>query len=74
MNYGKTLNLPKTTFPMRANLSKREPLMIEKWDDIGLYKLIQEAYKESISQKPLLPEELYESFLQDNQCKPHQQD
>lgn len=42
MNYKETLNLPKTEFPMKANLSKNEPGLIRFWDKIGLYeKLIQ---------------------------------
>jgi isoleucyl-tRNA synthetase len=31
MDYKETLNLPKTDFPMKANLVKREPEMIERW-------------------------------------------
>ena len=30
-DYGKTLNLPKTDFSMRANLPQREPATQEKW-------------------------------------------
>ena len=29
--YKKTLNLPDTLFPMRGNLAKREPVMLENW-------------------------------------------
>ena len=36
-----TLNLPKTRFPMRANLVSREPERIAHWEKIGLYQLIQ---------------------------------
>jgi len=36
-DYNKTLNLPKTEFPMRANLSKREPDMLKHWDEIKVY-------------------------------------
>ena len=32
VDYGKTLNLPKTDFPMRANLPAKEPEMIEFWE------------------------------------------
>ena len=32
MDYGKTLNLPQTDFPMRGNLPKREPDILEKWE------------------------------------------
>ena len=37
MDYNKTINLPKTDFPMRAGLPKREPDMLEKWNDMDLY-------------------------------------
>ncbi|MCC8192500.1 MAG: isoleucine--tRNA ligase [Ruminococcus sp.] len=36
-DYNNTLNLPKTDFPMRGNLPKREPDMLTKWDDERLY-------------------------------------
>ncbi len=42
MDYKKTLNLPKTDFPMRANLAKREPDMLARWEDTGLYDKIRE--------------------------------
>ena len=38
MNYSETLNLPKTDFPMRAELSKREPEIERFWEEIGLYQ------------------------------------
>ena len=37
MDYKATLNLPRTDFPMRANLPKREPEMLRRWADLGLY-------------------------------------
>ena len=36
-DYKKTLNLPQTGFPMRANLAAREPELLEYWEQIGLY-------------------------------------
>lgn len=36
-DYNNTLNLPKTDFPMRGNLPKREPEMLEKWENERLY-------------------------------------
>ena len=33
-----TLNLPKTNFPMRANLAKREPGRIDHWEKIRVYQ------------------------------------
>ena len=31
VDYSNTLNLPKTDFPMRANLPAREPEILKKW-------------------------------------------
>src|SRR3954462_11437137 len=42
-NYKDTLNLPRTDFPMKANLSTREPDMLKKWEETGLYQRIQQA-------------------------------
>ena len=42
-NYKDTLNLPKTDFPMKANLATREPEMLKQWNDAGLYAQIQAA-------------------------------
>jgi isoleucyl-tRNA synthetase len=36
-DYKDTLNLPKTDFPMRGNLSRREPEMLERWNELDLY-------------------------------------
>jgi len=38
MDYSQTLNLPKTEFPMKANLAEREPEFQAFWDRIGLYE------------------------------------
>ena len=37
MDYNKTINLPKTNFPMRAGLPAREPDMLKRWEDMDLY-------------------------------------
>ena len=37
-DYNATLNLPKTDFPMRAGLPKREPEMLRRWDEEHLYE------------------------------------
>lgn len=37
VDYKDTLNLPKTSFPMRANLARREPDFLKFWSDIDLY-------------------------------------
>ena len=36
-DYKHTLNLPKTAFPMKANLANREPNMVKQWLDMDLY-------------------------------------
>ncbi|MBV7394169.1 isoleucine--tRNA ligase [Mameliella sediminis] len=36
-DYKDTLSLPKTDFPMRAGLPKREPAWLERWEKIGVY-------------------------------------
>ena len=38
--YGKTLNLPKTDFSMRANLPEREPELLSKWEQMDLYNAL----------------------------------
>ena len=42
-DYKKTLNLPDTPFPMRGDLAKREPLMLEKWRERRFYERIRAA-------------------------------
>ena len=37
MDYNKTINLPKTDFPMRAGLPNREPGMLDRWNQMDLY-------------------------------------
>ena len=41
-DYKATLNLPKTAFPMKANLANREPQILKYWDDIDLYAKLRE--------------------------------
>ena len=41
MDYKTTLNLPKTDFPMKANLKDLEPRVIERWQREKIYELIQ---------------------------------
>lgn len=45
MDYKATLNLPKTDFPMKANLPQREPELLAWWDQQRLYEKNQEAGK-----------------------------
>src|SRR4030043_2210446 len=40
MDYRETLNLPKTDFPMKANLPQREPELLKDWEAKGIYRLI----------------------------------
>jgi isoleucyl-tRNA synthetase len=44
-DYSKTLFLPQTDFPMRAGLPQREPDILKRWNEIGLYKRLREAAK-----------------------------
>ncbi len=41
MDYKQTLNLPRTGFPMKANLAGREPAQLEQWERMGLYERIR---------------------------------
>ncbi|WP_368186933.1 isoleucine--tRNA ligase [Aestuariibius sp. HNIBRBA575] len=41
-DYKSTLNLPKTDFPMRAGLPKREPNWLDRWARIGVYDRLRE--------------------------------
>ena len=50
-DYGKTLNLPKTDFPMRANLPEREP------------KIEKEVFENDLYEKMLKKNEGHESFV-----------
>ena len=42
-NYKETLNLPKTDFPMKANLAAREPELLKMWEETRLYEQIQKS-------------------------------
>ena len=42
-DYKNTLNLPRTGFPMKADLVAREPERLKKWQEAGLYTKIQAA-------------------------------
>ncbi|KIN70938.1 Isoleucyl-tRNA synthetase [Sulfitobacter noctilucae] len=42
LDYKSTLNLPKTDFPMRAGLPKREPNWLARWEEIGVYDRLRE--------------------------------
>ena len=42
INYRDTLNLPQTELSMKAGLPKKEPEILDFWDDIGLYEKIRQ--------------------------------
>ncbi len=44
-NYNETIQLPKTDFPMRANLPSREPEILARWEKQDLYKKLMENNK-----------------------------
>lgn len=43
LDYGNTLNLPKTSFPMKANLPDNEPRMLEFWEKEQIYGKLKAA-------------------------------
>ncbi|MGG1600034.1 isoleucine--tRNA ligase [Paenibacillus naphthalenovorans] len=45
MDYGKTLNLLQTDFPMRGNLPQAEPKMQQRWEEMDIYRMVQESRK-----------------------------
>ena len=45
--YKKTLNLPKTSFPMKGNLANREPELLKQWQEMDIYQRIQEFSADS---------------------------
>ncbi|MDY6793555.1 MAG: isoleucine--tRNA ligase [Thermodesulfobacteriota bacterium] len=47
MDYKKTLNLPATKFPMKANLAKREPEQLKHWEESRLLEKIRNTSKGS---------------------------
>lgn len=45
-DYKKTLNLPQTEFPMKANLAQRELEILKKWETLNLYQKLREQSKD----------------------------
>ncbi|NKK73200.1 isoleucine--tRNA ligase [Rhizobium leguminosarum bv. viciae] len=41
IDYSKTLYLPETDFPMRAGLPQKEPELVKRWQEMGLYKKLR---------------------------------
>ncbi len=52
VDYKDTLNLPKTDFPMRAGLPKREPDWLARWNEIGVYEKLREKAAQDAGRKP----------------------
>ncbi|HEV3113999.1 MAG TPA: isoleucine--tRNA ligase [Candidatus Binataceae bacterium] len=46
-DYKSTLRLPQTSFPMKANLAKREVDILKRWEEIGLYERLLETRKDA---------------------------
>lgn len=42
-SYKHTLNLPKTSFPMKADLLRNEPASLKRWAQMGLYDRLRRA-------------------------------
>ena len=45
VDYKDTIRLPRTDFPMKAGLPKREPELLERWERTGLYARLREQSK-----------------------------
>ena len=41
-DYKHTLNLPTTTFSMKANLAQQEPKILAHWQEINIYQKIRQ--------------------------------
>jgi len=50
-DYKETLNLPQTTFPMKANLVDKEPSILKFWQENRIYEKLQEINKKNNSGK-----------------------
>ena len=47
MEYKDTLNLPKTDFPMKANLPNREPDVLKSWAQHSIFQKVLDQSKKS---------------------------
>ncbi len=43
MDYKETLNLPRTPFPMKANLAQKEPEVLDQWEKMDIYSRIKDV-------------------------------
>ena len=59
-DYRSTVFLPKTDFPMRAGLPKREPELLERWERLKLFKRLRESLSKS---RQALTEEISASLF-----------
>lgn len=41
MDYSKIVNLPKTDFPMKADLPRRKPELLKIWEESKLYQQVR---------------------------------
>ena len=48
-NYSKTINLPKTNFSMKANLSEKETQWLEFWHKNKIYDKLKKKIKKVLS-------------------------
>ncbi len=46
-DWKETLNLPRTDFPMKANLAKREPEFLKRWEEMKLYEKMLDRGREA---------------------------
>jgi isoleucyl-tRNA synthetase len=51
MDYKNTLNLPATSFAMKANLPTREPQQLKAWEESKLYEKIREIGRASCRER-----------------------
>ena len=52
MDYKETLNLPQTDFPMKANLAKREPEILARWEEEDIYAAIRDRHGLTVHDPP----------------------
>ncbi len=45
LDYSKTLYLPQTDFPMRAGLPEKEPVLVKRWQDMDIYRVLRDDAK-----------------------------
>ncbi|WP_397544363.1 isoleucine--tRNA ligase [Roseovarius salis] len=53
-DYKDTLNLPKTDFPMRAGLPRREPAWLERWNRLRIYNRLRDKAAEQGNREPFI--------------------